>query len=390
MKNFLLLLKREFGMFFRNKALLTVFLGAPIAYALIIGSVYKSGKTVDLPIIVVDRDNTPMSQQMIEMLDENEGLKVIKVVAESNDVQSEMIENKAPAVIVIPDRFEASLLQSRYPEVMIYCNTTNMLTANFATKAIQTSLGTFSAGIEMKGLQKRGMPAAQAITKYEPFKQNFVKVFNETGNYFNFMWPAILTVVLQQVILLVTALSIAQEVQNNTFGIGIAKQTSSAIVTVLAKVAPVWVLSIPTIGIYYLFHVLFNAPLPTEIFNFAVISSLFVAAVSFLGIMISALIPDALKATQYLMLMSAPGFMIGGYTWPLEAMSVPVQFLASILPLTPFLEAFKALLFEHASLNQVQPQMVHMIIQIVVYFIIAIILVKWRIKREQKKLAQVQ
>lgn len=390
MKNFLLLLKREFGMFFRNKALLTVFLGAPIAYALIIGSVYKSGKTVDLPIIVVDRDNTPMSQQMIEMLDENEGLKVIKVVAESNDVQSEMIENKAPAVIVIPDRFEASLLQSRYPDVMIYCNTTNMLTANFATKAIQTSLGTFSAGIEMKGLQKRGMPAAQAITKYEPFKQNFVKVFNETGNYFNFMWPAILTVVLQQVILLVTALSIAQEVQNNTFGIGIAKQTSSAIVTVLAKVAPVWVLSIPTIGIYYLFHVLFNAPLPTEIFNFAVISSLFVAAVSFLGIMISALIPDALKATQYLMLMSAPGFMIGGYTWPLEAMSVPVQFLASILPLTPFLEAFKALLFEHASLNQVQPQMVHMIIQIVVYFIIAIILVKWRIKREQKKLAQVQ
>lgn len=390
MKNFMSLLKREFRLFFSNKTLLLVFIGAPIAYALIIGSVYKSGKTVDLPIIIVDRDNTPMSHQMIEMLDENEGLKVIKVLAESNDVQSEMIVHKSPAVIVIPDRFEASMLQVRYPEVMIYCNTTNMLTANFATKAIQTSLGTFAAGIEIKGLQKRGMSAEQAITKYEPFKQNFVKVFNETGNYFNFMWPAILTVVLQQVILLVTALSIAQEVQNNTFGIGVAKQTSSAIATVLAKVIPVWLMSIPTIGIYYLFHVWFNAPVPAEIFNFAVISALFVAAVSFFGIMISALVPDALKATQYLMLMSAPGFMIGGYTWPLEAMSIPVQFLASILPLTPFLEAFKALLFEHATLRQVQPEINHLLIQIAVYFLAAILLVKWRIKREQKKLAQVK
>src|SRR5690606_37025730 len=314
-KTFFKLLKEEISQFLRNKSLLLVFIGAPIAYALIIGNVYKSGKTVDLPIVVVDRDNSPMSNTVIEMLEENEGLHVVKVLAESNDIQSEMVKHDAPAVIVIPDRFEADMLQSRYPEMMIYCNTVNMLTANFATKSIQTSLGTFAAGAEIKGLQKRGMPSAQAMTKYEPFKQNFVKVFNETGNYFNFMWPAILAVVLQQVILLVTALSIAQDVQNNTFGINVVSKTKSAITTVLVKVAPIWLMSIPVVEMNYLFHVYFNAPLPNSFWNFAIISALFVVAVSFLGVMISALVPDALKATQYLMLMSAPGFMIGGYTW---------------------------------------------------------------------------
>jgi ABC-2 type transport system permease protein len=36
------------------------------------------------------------------------------------------------------------------------------LTANFASKAIQLTLGTFSAGAEMKALQKKGMNSEQA------------------------------------------------------------------------------------------------------------------------------------------------------------------------------------------------------------------------------------
>lgn len=386
MKSFFQLLKREFRAFFTDKSLLMVFIGAPIAYALIIGSVYKSGKVSELPIVIVDRDNSPMSANVIEMLADNEGLNVVKIVAESNEIQSLMMEEKAAALIVIPDHFEGDILQSRYPEMMIYCNTVNMLTANFATKSIQQSLGTFAAGAEIKGFQKRGMPNVQAGLKYEPFKQNFVKVFNETGNYFNFMWPAILTVVMQQVILLVTALSIAKEIQNKTFGLEVVTKTNSSLSIVLVKVIPIWLMSIPTVILFYGFHRYFNAPIPTEINNFIIITSLFVAGSSFLGVMISALIPDALKATQFLMLLSAPGFMIGGYTWPMFAMSTPIQWLANMLPLTPFLNAFKSLLFEHATLAQIQPEIKHMFIQIVIYFIVSIILVKWRILREQKKI----
>jgi ABC-2 type transport system permease protein len=36
------------------------------------------------------------------------------------------------------------MLQKKYPEINVYVNTSNVLTANFASKAIQLTLGTFS------------------------------------------------------------------------------------------------------------------------------------------------------------------------------------------------------------------------------------------------------
>lgn len=390
MREFMQLLKREFKMFFRNTTLMMVFLGAPLIYAVMLASVYKSGKVTNIPILVVDGDNSPMSLQLIEMLEDNEGLSVVRVLPESTNIQSQMIDYNAVAVVEIPHRFEADVLQARYPEVNVYNNTVNLLTANFAGKDIQVTLGTFAAGVEIKTLQKRGMPVPYSYQRYEPFKQNIIKVFNETGNYFTFMWPAMLAVVLQQVILLAMAVSIAFEVENNTFGMGIVSKTKSAISTVLVKVFPLWILSIPLVFIFYLFHLYYNAPLPTHPINYVIMTGFFVVATTFLGTMISALLPNALKATQVLMVMSAPGFIIGGYTWPLESMALPIQWLASSLPLTPFLESFKLMLMQDATLSQVTPQMIHLVIQIVIYFAISLLLVKWRINREAKKMKYMQ
>src|SRR5690554_5339891 len=147
MREFMQLLKREFKMFFRNTTLMMVFLGAPLIYAVMLASVYKSGKVTNIPILVVDGDNSPMSLQLIEMLEDNEGLSVVRVLPESTNIQSQMIDYNAVAVVEIPHRFEADVLQARYPEVNVYNNTVNLLTANFAGKDIQVTLGTFAAGV---------------------------------------------------------------------------------------------------------------------------------------------------------------------------------------------------------------------------------------------------
>jgi hypothetical protein len=46
------------------------------------------------------------------------------------------------------------MLQKKYPELNVYINTGNVLTANFASKALQLTIGTFSAGASIKALQK--------------------------------------------------------------------------------------------------------------------------------------------------------------------------------------------------------------------------------------------
>jgi ABC-2 type transport system permease protein len=383
-KNWFGLLKREFGRFFRNKTLVSVFFLAPIIYAVLLAFVYQEGKVTEIPIIVVDKDASPLSAQVIEMLQDNEGIRVQKQVFELEDIKREMIHNSAAAVIVIPDRFEADILQARYPEIQIFCNTSNILTANFASKSIQQSLGTFAVGTEVKALQRRGMSYSQAMTKYEPFKQNYQKVFNETGNYFTFMWPAMLAVVLQQVILLAMAVSFSTEFEDKTFHSEFMSKTHTATGAILIKNIPVWFFSVVIIGLFYLFHLLFKAPIPHQVSNFVVVTGFFVVAVSLLGTVVSMLIPNALKATQILMIIASPSFIMGGYTWPIEAMPQGIQFFASIIPLTPFLNAFKILLIEGGNLADCAKDLSTMGIQILVYGILSILLIRWRMYKSKK------
>lgn len=387
MKEFLRLLKREFKLFVANDTLRSVFFLAPILYAVLLGFVYQSGKVENIPVLVVDRDNTPLSNQLTDMLDDNSSIKVIKYIQEPQSIKDEVIKNEAAAVVMIPAKFEADMLQKKYPELNVYVNTGNVLTANFASKALQLTIGTFSAGASIKGLQKMGMPAVKAAIQYEPFKTNYITLFNTTSNYLIFMWPAMLAVVLQQVILLAMAVSFAAEFQRGSFIKEYYGMRRWAFPTMLIKVIPIWFFSILIVGIYYLMHMIFKVPMPEGIFNFILLTAVFVGSASFLGVFISILIPDALKATQILMVLASPSFIISGFTWPLSAMPAAVQFLANIIPLTPFLQAFKILLIQKGSVELTFPYLQHLIILLIVYGILGWIALKiklWKMFRYLK------
>ena len=67
MKQFLALLKREFRLFWSNKVLRLLFIGAPLMYGILIGYTYSKGKVTDLPIIVVDKDQSSLSRKAIQI-----------------------------------------------------------------------------------------------------------------------------------------------------------------------------------------------------------------------------------------------------------------------------------------------------------------------------------
>ncbi|MFS0489312.1 ABC transporter permease [Leadbetterella byssophila] len=376
------LITREFKRFFKDSTLVSVFFLAPIVYSLLIGNIYKKGKVEDLPVIVVDQDNTPLSNTLIEMIRDNEKLQVVEVKSNNTFTQEDLVKEKAVLAIVIPDRFEADILQKRYPEVNTYINTTNLLTANLATTAAQMSLGTFSAGVEMKANLKKD-PSTGG--QFEPFKANYIRLFNPGANYFTYMFPGMLMVVFQQVLLLGLAVSFSREFEQNTFKSELLNSTGSALKLMFVKVFPFWLLSIVLAGIFYSFHVIFKAPLPYDLWPFAINTGCFVVAVSMLGVLLSVVLKDSLRATQILMLIAAPAFVMGGYSWPLSAMPEGVQMIANAIPLTPFLEAHKSMLFQRAPMSDIMPQLKALGLQAGIYGVLAWAVLSFHIYRAKRQ-----
>lgn len=383
MRNFWDLIKREFSLFYQNKVLLVLFLGAPVMYGVLVGGVYQKGKVTHLPVVVVDEDRSPLSKQLIDMFNENEVIYVAELLTDPFGAKEAAMNKEATVVVQIPRNFESDINYNRSTELTLFVNASNTLTSNYAMMAVNVCAATMKAGIQIKAQEKKGVPAYVATQQYEPFKTTIIKQHIRSGNYLYFMLPGVLLTVLQQVMMLGLALSFASEFENNTFGELVAK-SSNVFVLILVKVLPYILMSILIYGLYYGYALFYRMPLHVDSFIFFGASLLFLLAVSFLGILVSIIIPSQLKATEILMVIATPSFILSGFTWPLSQMPDWIVALAKLIPLTHYLQIFRTMVVEQGGAELIKGPIIGLASIAMVTLVVSLIFLQLKINKVRK------
>lgn len=389
MKNILALIIREFKLFFKNPVLPVLFLGAPLMYGILIGNVYKKGSVTEVPILVVDEDNTTMSKKIIQMLYENESVHIAEVLPTTFDTKNRALELGAEVVVVIPRNFQADVLQKRLPEIAYFVDGSNTLTSNTAAIAITTVLSTMKAGITIETLRKQGTPEYIATKSYEPFKTTMIKQNIRSGNYLYFMLPGVLLTVFQQVLLLGLALSFASEFENNTFKELVSK-ASNPLTLIFVKIFPYVFMSIFIYFLYYGYGLIFDMQLAAPFWPFVLSSFIFVLSVCFLGILVSILLPSQLKATEILMVVATPSFILSGFTWPLSQMPLWIQKIAECIPLTHYLKIFRILFIEKGDIKLIQPHLNNLIVIGSICFVLSLTILTFKVIKTKREIKQIE
>lgn len=383
MKNFISLLKVEFKRVFSNGVLLAIFFGAPIGYGILFGYVYQQAKVKDLPIVIVDQDRSPATDKIIDAFEDNEGLFVVDVRSTPGNLIDEMPTEQYAAVITLPTEFEKNVLQKKHPEIRVDLNMANIVNANTASNHINTVLMTLNAGMEMEGLKKQGMHPTQAKASYESFKINFNKLYNSTGNYVTFMLPGILAAIMQQVIFLAMALAFSRDFEDGYFA-KLVQNKKSSLYLILLKSMPFFIM-LPFIWlIVSSFFPYFN--ITADIFNFPmfVLTILLTLASMFVGMLFSIAIPSQLKATELLMVISTPAFILSGFTWPTAAIPTFITSVAQFIPVTQFLSGFRRIAFYGGDLSSISHEINIMLLIIGVSFLAMVLLLQFKINRTVK------
>lgn len=380
MRNFKLLLIREFKLFWSNKVFVVAFLGMPFLLCMILGLVYRKGQLTELPIAVVDQDQSPSSARLIDMLEESHKLRIVSTRYELGNLKHLLLQDKATAVVVIPYRFEANLLAQRRPEVNCYLNMFFTLTASNVGAAIAQCTGTMNVGILLSTLEKKGVPPSLAAQEYEAIKHNVFYQFNPAGNYLYFLWPGLIFSVLHQLFLLALAVSFSREFEMGTFNQqGLLGYSRSPLLLMAAKLLPYLLMGLFNIGVYFLLGYYFNVPLPAHPLVLLVSQLLLILGASLLAMLYSLLFTSQLKASQMLMSLASPAFTISGFVWP----QVPALLVAlsKIIPLVPYLRVSRVALVQRGDWQDVAGALQHQTILIVVYFCIAFLLLYKKIKK---------
>jgi ABC-2 type transport system permease protein len=369
MKQFLSILKQEFRLFTGNRIMMTLYLGGPILFGLLFGALYTKGRVTDLPIVVVDKDRSPMSARLIDMLEENEVLTIKYMAYDNIDIQEMFISEGVQGAVVIPADFESNLLQAKYPEVNTYINNGNILTSGYTNRAISLVVATLNAFVSAR----TGKPQ-------EIIHLNTFRLFNPSSNYLMYIWPSYLAIILQSVILVVIAMSFTAEAGNNGAAQFIQHGVNSLVI-LFGKLSIYWLLGVVILLIYGLYFPLFRLHLPMDLTGTLVISALFIAALSFQGIIAGLIFRSQLKVIQFLMILTMPAYIASGFSWPFNHDAWPAQIYGILFPYMPFVNGFRILLIEHGTLPDITQFVLLQVIQLVLYFLIAWGLLKYKMKK---------
>jgi len=334
---------------------------------------------------VVNLDQSPLSNTVIEALNDNQYIAVKQVVYDVFPAREALRAGKTEGVVTIPANFSNDINMKRHPELQVDLNTINILTSNYISTGVIKTMAYIDAGITMATLQKRGMPSAFTPDQYNSFSVNVARHYNPETNYLRFLWPGIVGTILQQIFLMAIALIFTQEFEKGTFAELVSRTRSSALM-IFGKATPylLYMIAIWAMILYVVFP-LFRIDVVGTFGNVALVSLLFMLSLLAFGIMVSVFCRTQLLATDILMIISAPSFIVSGFTWPLSQMPVIMQSLANLLPLTHFLSAFRKVVFMGVTSHDVLPELKALAILAVVYGVIAIAVLKIKIYLEVRK-----
>jgi ABC-2 type transport system permease protein len=88
------------------------------------------------------------------------------------------------------------------------------------------------------------------------------------------------------------------------------------------KIIPYLIMSFGLWIMYWLFTLWFRIPFYD---NLLPVCGRSIRNFCFIGVLVSILVPNQLKATEILMVIATPSFILSGFTWPLSQMPVWVQ-----------------------------------------------------------------
>jgi ABC-2 type transport system permease protein len=362
------LLQREQRVIRRDKNILSVLLLAPVFYAFFYGSIYMHKSEQDVAIMVVDQDQNSWSREFIRNLDAHPLIRVKEVSVDLAMARTQLDEMSVFGLVVIPAATFRNLSREEAATVVVEINTTRFLIANDINKAVNEVAEEAGRRFCEASLARTGRPRTMAT----PLPADLRALANTTESYGDFMLPGLLMLILQQTLFIGMAEGMGKERETASLGRWLAEAEQRPWLAVAGKGAYYFALYAGYAALFLAMHYsLFKLVQVGTLWQVATLLVLFLVAVVSWAFLLATFFSTKLQALRWSVFTSYPLFLLSGYSWPVLAMPAPMQVLAQLIPLTPFMRAFTRVTLLGAGWTQVAPELLHLLMLAAICFWLA-------------------
>lgn len=381
-------IKDEFYFMLHDSGVMLLMLGAIFIYSTLYSLAYRNQVVRNLPVAVVDLNNTPTSRQFIRNFDESPNVTVEYTPTNLEEAKKLFYDRKVYGILLIPVHFEKEILGGEQTVVSIYADASYFLMYKQMFAAATSTIGYENIVLETGRFMANNMSEKDVKALSEPVLTETVKLYNRTEGYATFVMPAIMILILQQTILIGVGLIGGTFREKRLYERLVDKDGNrfSTSSVVLGKTTAYFsFIAIVAFVVFGAFYKLFGYPTrgkEIEVFMFFIP---YILSSSFLALAISTLFKYRETAILVLVVWSIPFLLFSGVSFPQQGMPEWFFDFGKIIPSSSAINGFIRLQVMGASLKDISPLYLTLWGLSGIYCILAMVAMHFRLKTEFKR-----
>ena len=155
----------------------------PLMVMLFFTSLMDDGLPTDMPVGVVDLDNTSTSRALIRRLDAFQMSRVVARYPSFPEARQAVQHNEIYGFIYIPQGTTDALLSGRQPKISYYYTYTTLAAGALLMKDMKTISTLGSAAVGQATMQAKGATDAQIEASLQPIRLDLHQIANPWTSY---------------------------------------------------------------------------------------------------------------------------------------------------------------------------------------------------------------
>jgi len=342
-KNIWEVAKREINRMTSRSLYILVVLVFPILTIFFFASLLKEGVPTQMPIAIVDLDQTATSRRMARTIDATELSNVVMNLPSETEAMSELRTGNIYGFVVLPKNLQADILASRQPVISYYYHNGLLIAGGLMQGDLTLILNTISGGINIQKREAAGQPEDLIMSQVQPVQLITHQLFNPTANYTVYISTIVLPIMLQLFILLMTVYSIGIEIREKSSREWLRLSNKSIFVALTGKLLPYTVMFFLVMMFQnFMLYKVMQVPMQTSIGWLAAGSLLFVLAYQAIGIFCIGLLPLLRHAINLSAFYGILALTLCGFSFPTESMLPVFQYWAAGFPVRHYMHIFQS------------------------------------------------
>ena len=346
MSHIIIVFRREFHRMTKHRIYLMSCIVLPLFSLVFMATIFGYGQMENLPVGVVDADNTSASRRILRMVDATPTLQIIKHYANETEARRDIQRKYIYGYLVIPSDFSAKMGNNEEVTLCYYYHNAMLSVGGELHSTFEQLLKQVSVTSIVTQAMALGEEEETVTSFLIPISDDESPIYNQSRNYTVYLSQPFFFVFLQILLLLVSTYALGSEIKYGTAEEWLQSAGGNIGIAVLGKLLP-YTIIFTALGVLAngVFFGWMKIPMPGNLWTINGVTALFICATQALALFLYSLFPVLGLIISVTSMIGSLGATLSGVTFPVAFMDAPVYAVSFLFPVRHFMEVTQSLLY---------------------------------------------